>query len=154
MKKFATAISSGFGAGFIPLAPGTWGTAVATLFMVILWSQGFDYLNSYPFTLTIVFSLLGYWAIIKLQHDWEHDDQRIVVDEMIGLWITLFFVPINGLTLVLSFVLFRFFDIVKPLGIRHFDNINTNWAVIVDDMLAGVYANISLQLILLALSWR
>ncbi len=151
MKKLATAISSGFGSGFIPLAPGTWGTAVASLITTFLWLLEAEYLYFSSYALCLFFTLTGYWAIIVLKDEWVHDDQRIVVDEMIGLWITLFFIPINGLTIILSFILFRLFDIFKPLGIRYFDNINTHWAVIVDDMVAGVYANITLQLLLLAL---
>ncbi len=151
MKKLATAIASGFGSGFIPFGPGTWGTAVASLFTILLYESGADQMMWWIIVLAIIFTVVGYWAILELRDDWIHDDQRIVVDEMIGLWITLILIPIDWTTILLSFILFRFFDILKPLGIRRFDNIDTHWAVIVDDIVAGVYANITLRLILVFL---
>jgi phosphatidylglycerophosphatase A len=151
MKKLAIAIASGFGAGLIKFGPGTWGTAVASFILAGLSYFQVAHLNYYPLLLAIAFSIVGYWAILQLKQDWVHDDQRIVVDEIIGLFVTVFFVPISWMTIVLSFVLFRFFDIFKPLGIRKFDQIDTHWAVIVDDIAAGVYANITLQIILIFL---
>jgi phosphatidylglycerophosphatase A len=151
MKKLAIAIASGFGTGLIKFGPGTWGTAVASCIVAILYVFQVDQIPLIIVGLTVLFSLIGYWSVLRLADSWEHDDQRIVVDEIIGLFVTLIFVPISWTTIILSFVLFRFFDILKPLGIRRFDEINTNWAVIVDDIVAGVYANIVLQIILILL---
>ena len=89
-----------------------------------------------------------------LENDWEDDDQRIVVDEMIGYWITIIMIPVSWTSLILAFFLFRAFDIAKPLGIRRFDEIKTNWAVLVDDVVAGIYANISLRIVLLMIAWQ
>lgn len=153
MRFFNILFASGFGSGFAPFAPGTFGTLVGSILVVLFWQLGILYepfgLSSY----TIIFSLIGWYAINELPENWVHDDQRIVVDEVIGLFVALLFVPITWTTIILSFVLFRFFDILKPLGIRKFDNLHSNWSVIVDDIVAGIYANISLQLILLALKY-
>lgn len=151
MKKLAIAIASGFGSGLIKFGPGTWGTAVASFIVTTMWLFKVEQIPLIIVGLTIFFSIIGYWSVLRLADSWEHDDQRIVVDEIIGLFVTLLFVPISWTTIILSFVLFRFFDILKPLGIRRFDEINTNWAVIVDDIVAGVYANIVLQVILILL---
>ncbi len=136
----------------MPFAPGTWGTLVGNLIIVALWQmQLLSSIWIIPI-LTILFSLIGYWSITQLPKDWEHDDQRIVIDEVVGVWATLIFIPISWKTIILSFILFRIFDIWKPLGIRRFDNLKSDISVIVDDLLAGVYANIALRGLLLLLT--
>ena len=136
----------------MPIAPGTWGTLVGNLIIVALWQmQLLSSIWIIPI-LTILFSLIGYWSITQLPNDWEHDDQRIVIDEVVGVWATLIFIPISWKTIILSFILFRIFDIWKPLGIRRFDNLKSDISVIVDDLLAGVYANIALRGLLLLLT--
>ena len=136
----------------MPFAPGTWGTLVGNLVIIALWQMGLlTSLWTIPL-LTIAWSLIGYWSITQLPEDWQHDDQRIVIDEVVGVWLTLAFVPISWQTIVLSFILFRVFDIWKPLGIRRFDNLKSDFSVIVDDLVAGVYANITLRIVLLLLT--
>lgn len=136
----------------MPIAPGTWGTLVGNLIIIALWQMQLLSSSWVIPILTILFSLIGYWSITQLPKDWEHDDQRIVIDEVVGVWATLIFIPISWKTIILSFVLFRIFDIWKPLGIRRFDNLKSDISVIVDDLLAGVYANIALRGLLLLLT--
>lgn len=136
----------------MPVAPGTWGTLVGNIIIVALWQM--QLLSSVwviP-VITILFSLIGYWSITQLPEGWEHDDQRIVIDEVVGVWATLIFIPISWKTIILSFILFRIYDIWKPLGIRRFDNLKSDISVIVDDLLAGVYANITLRGLLILLT--
>ncbi|PJA08607.1 MAG: phosphatidylglycerophosphatase A, partial [Flavobacteriales bacterium CG_4_10_14_0_2_um_filter_32_8] len=71
----------------------------------------------------------------------------IVIDEVIGMWITMLFVPLTWLTILIGFILFRFFDILKPLGIKKMENFNGGLGVMADDMLAGIYSNILLLII-------
>jgi len=152
MKMLHISIVSAIGAGFAKFAPGTWGTLVGSIIVYIVWQLGG--LTS-PWTLvfmTLGVSIIGYYSITKLPNSWVHDDQRIVIDEVVGLWATLIWIPINWKTLILSFVLFRLYDIFKPLGIRKFDNMDSDIGVIVDDLLAGVYANLTLRLVIVALS--
>lgn len=136
----------------MPFAPGTWGTMVGNLIIIALWQMGLlESMWIIPI-ITIVWSMIGYWSITQLPEGWHHDDQRIVIDEVVGVWLTLAFIPISWTTIVLSFILFRVFDIWKPLGIRRFDNLKSDFSVIVDDLVAGVYANVSLRLVLLLLT--
>ena len=154
MKRLAVVISSGFGAGFIKPGPGTWGTAVAFLISALIYVSGVSDHVFIPVILTLLFYAAGLWSIGVLENDWEDDDQRIVVDEMIGYWITIIMIPVSWTSLILAFFLFRAFDIAKPLGIRRFDEFKTNWAVLVDDVVAGIYANISLRIVLLIIAWQ
>ena len=89
-----------------------------------------------------MFLLLGVYSSNKLIADWGKDPSRIVIDEVVGMWIAMLFVPNNYIALLLAFVLFRFFDIVKPLFIKRLEKINGGWGIMLDDVAAGIYANI------------
>ena len=79
--------------------------------------------------------------------EWEEDPSHVVADEMVGMWLTLVGNPLTLGNFVIGFLLFRFFDIAKPLGVRRLESIPGGWGVVLDDVLAGVYANVVLQLI-------
>lgn len=135
------------------MAPGTWGTLVGSLIIIMLSQMGLLESHWVIPILIVSFSFIGYWCISQLPVSWQHDDQRIVIDEVVGLWMTLAFIPINWMTIISSFILFRIFDIWKPLGIRRFDNLKSDISVIVDDIIAGVYANLTLRGLLLLLTY-
>jgi phosphatidylglycerophosphatase A len=146
-------IGSGFGSGYSPLAPGTMGAAVGC---GMLWAFQF-YFPTYfsgPMAwvglsvLILVFFFLGVKSADELEEEWGHDPSKIVVDEMVGVWIAMLFVPFNFTNLFLAFVLFRIFDIWKPLGIRRMEALNGGWGVMMDDVLAGVYALVVMHLYL------
>ncbi len=147
-------IASFWGVGYFPIAPGTAGALVgAILFYLIYWA--FHHFQIHQVIsiaslvlLTVVVTLLANISINKLDKEWEHDASQIVIDEVVGVWITLLFVPFNWIYFLIGFVLFRFFDIAKPLGIKKVDKLNSNWSVILDDILAGIYANLCLQIII------
>lgn len=146
MKLFAKFIATGFGSGLAPFAPGTFGTLMAFLI------SGIVYLNALPFLqihiiLIVLAFILGIWSINLLEAEWGHDPGKIVIDEFVGLWICYLFIPINLQNLIIGFVLFRIFDISKILGIKKLEKLPRALGVMADDMLAGLYANICLQLI-------
>jgi phosphatidylglycerophosphatase A len=141
-------IATGFGSGFWPWGPGTAGAVLALL----LWMVAGWFLSSFSvFIVTLsailVFTAFGTWATSRLQPFWGEDPSRVVVDEMVGVWIPLL-IASNWKQAVLALLLFRFFDIVKPLGIRTLDRRQGAFWVMADDLLAGIYAAIVLYLIL------
>lgn len=144
------ALATGFYSGYSPFAPGTMGALVATL----IWLIGYFFLD-YVCLLVVtsiaitVFTLLSIPSINRLEKIWGEDPSRVVVDEMVGVWISLLAVPVDGHRgyIVGAFVLFRLFDIVKPLGVRRMEQIGGGWGVMLDDILAGVYGAIVLFLI-------
>lgn len=148
-SKFWKFIVSGFGTGYIPLAPGTWGAGLAAF-------MGF-HLNLLPALYTpiilaiaiLVFYWLGVVGSELLAGELGDDPKTTVIDEMIGMWIALIGVPLSLPWVIAAFFLFRFFDIVKPFGIRKFETLKGGHGVMLDDVAAGVYANIVLQLALL-----
>lgn len=141
-------IGTGFGSGFSPFAPGTAGALLASIiwialyfllpFTVLLWATA---------ALVILFTFAGIWAANRLEPYWGEDPSRIVVDEMVGVWIPLLAVPDNDRWfwyVVAAFCLFRVFDIAKPLGIRRMESLKGGVGVMMDDILAGIYSLILL----------
>jgi len=150
MKSFYKFFLSGFGSGFLPLAPGTWGAAVAVLMAWPL--QLIDNQTIVTLILSIailVFLWIGVRGSQLMESEWGKDPSQTVIDEMIGIWIALLGFTMSWPHLLAAFILFRFFDIAKPLGVRSLEKIGFGWGVMLDDVLAGVYANVTLQLVLL-----
>ena len=106
-------------------------------------------MQSITFFLVIVSTILGTWATAQLQPYWGEDPSRVVIDEMAGVWIPLsLLTPLTAQDEVkdawwwalVALVLFRFFDMVKPLGIKKLDNRQGAFYVMADDLLGGFYA--------------
>jgi phosphatidylglycerophosphatase A len=137
------------GLGLLPLAPGTWGAAAGTLLLYPF--VGCTGATMWPFLLpmTIVGTIGGAYIAHALEPTWGEDPKQFVFDELVGVWVAMLFVPVYATTLVASFVLFRVFDIWKPLGIRSFERYGRGWGVMLDDVAAGVAANVCLHIGLL-----
>jgi len=144
----AVAIGTGFGAGFWPWGPGTAGAVEATAiwFGLHAWLS-WQWITIVTAALIILFTLLGTWATARLMPYWGDDPSRVVVDEMVGVWMPLLLAT-NWQTALLALILFRFFDIVKPLGIRRLDRMRGAFYVMADDLLAGLYSAVVLFLII------
>lgn len=149
-KFFVTA----FGVGYLPLAPGTWGSIVGALliWMATLFNPSFTYSLTFVGVIVAVF-FLGVYGSKVVEKEWGEDPSRVVIDEVIGVWITMLFVPFNWYNLFAAFVLFRILDIWKPLAIRKMENAGSGWGVMLDDVLAGIYANLILNIGLYILTW-
>lgn len=157
MKYIHKTLATGFGSGYTPIAPGTAGAIVGCL---MLWGylqySSINYStinNNTNFQLLflgviILTTLIGVWNARTLEPEWGEDPQRIVIDEIVGVWINLLFVPLTLQNILIGLVLFRFFDILKPLGIRKMERFKNGWGVMLDDVVAGIYGNIVLQIIL------
>ncbi len=146
MKKFPLfhkLIATSFGVGFSPVAPGTMGALVAILIWYIL-TLCMDYCTL-QWTLTgliVVFTILGTWSASVSECYWGEDPSKVVMDETVGEWIALLAVPVDwhwGFP-VAAFLLFRFFDIVKPLGVRSMEKLKGGYGIMADDILSGIYA--------------
>lgn len=143
---FHLLVATGFGSGFSPVAPGTAGALLA----VLMWVAGYLLL---PFAglqvllavFIVYFTIQGMYSSGVMERYWGEDPSRVVIDEMVGVWIPLLVVPDGGWWYVVaSFVLFRFFDIVKPLGVRRMERFGGGVGIMMDDILAGIYSAILL----------
>lgn len=140
-------LALGFGSGLAPKAPGTFGTVAAVPLVCLL---------AYSTTLTgyllvtLIASVIGIWLCGKTAKDMMvHDDSSIVWDEIAGLLITMIAVPLSWQTLLLGFVLFRIFDILKPWPISYLDaRVHGGFGIMIDDILAGFFALILMHITL------
>lgn len=139
-------IAFGFGSGLMPFAPGTWGTLAAIpLYLLLKDSSSLIYISA-----VFIAFVLGVWVSESVSQDLgEHDYAGIVWDEVVGYLLTMFLVPIALHWMILGFLLFRFFDILKPWPIRFIDKkVQGGLGIMLDDVLAAIPAWIILQLLI------
>lgn len=166
LDYFALAVTT-FGVGYLPLAPGTYGSIVGVLiyllfrwieaksmttFAAINWTepQVTAWIHAFNLIIFLVFCLLGIWAANRATILFQKKDpQEAVVDEVIGQIIVFLFVPfdVSWKLILAGFLLFRLFDIWKPYPIDSLQNLPAGIGVCADDILAGVYGGACLSLI-------
>ncbi|GAA4324672.1 phosphatidylglycerophosphatase A [Mucilaginibacter gynuensis] len=140
-------IASWFGIGYFK-GGGTYASIVTCIILYFLWQVPAVLAPLPNVVIALVIILVGIYVGNKVEPEWGKDSYRVVIDEVAGMWITMLFIPINNWKLLLAgLILFRFFDMVKPLFIRKLENLPGGTGVMMDDVLAGIYANIVLQVI-------
>jgi phosphatidylglycerophosphatase A len=139
---FALAVATAFGAGYAPIAPGTFGSAVGLLLWLVLPSS----------TLVQGIAILALFAIgswsgsVAERHFGRTDPGQVVVDEVAGMLVTLFLIPVGWAGAIGAFLLFRIADIVKPFPANRLERLPGGIGIMADDIMAGVYANLALRL--------
>jgi len=145
MDRFFMAIATGFGVGTLPRAPGTWGSLLALPLHALL-SRLAPGHHAMALAMIFLVAVLSAGAAEKILD--RKDPGVVVIDEVMGMLITLIAVPANALAWLLGFGLFRFFDILKPWPIRSIDQrLNGGLGIVLDDVMAGLYALAALQLL-------
>jgi phosphatidylglycerophosphatase A len=151
MTRLLLLLAAGFGAGFSPWAPGTVGTLTAIPVYLLFVRIPFPL---HELTAT-AFLFLAVAVAGRAQAFWgKKDDRRIVIDEMAGYLVAMLWIEPTLLSVTLGFLLFRLFDITKPWPIRRLEELPGGFGVVLDDILAGVYANLFCRLILWGLPWK
>ena len=148
MERLHRLISTCLGIGYTPKGGGT----VAAVACCIAWylaGRGGNESVFLEIAVTTAILAIGIYSAGKVEKEWGKDSSKVVIDEVAGMCITLLLVPVRWQYILIGLVLFRFFDIVKPLYIRRLEKLNGGWGVMLDDVLAGIYANLVLQLIVL-----
>jgi len=130
-------LAFGFGSGLSPFAPGTMGTLIAIPFIFALRSLG----EAGFWLVLVLLFLLGVWLCERISRKLGvHDHGGIVWDEMVGYWLSAAFVPLQWHWLLAAFVLFRFFDILKPWPIRQLDSkLKGGFGIMIDDVVAALF---------------
>ena len=144
-EKLAFIFSSAMGAGFFPVAQGTVGT-LAGIPLVIASA----YLNPLADgVLIFLFIILAVWSSdVSCNLLAREDPAEVVIDEVAGILMTFFLLPFSWLHLCFGFVLFRLFDILKPYPVRHLEKLKGGLGIVADDLMAGVYANLCLRILI------
>ena len=134
MKFFSLSFNTFFFTGKSPIAPGTVGSFFALLFWLL-------FLPSYEVRMLfiILFALISYFTISsELSNNNIKDPQHIVIDEVLGMWIALLFIPSNNFTnIILAFTIFRLLDIFKPSIIKRVENLEGALGILLDDIICG-----------------
>jgi phosphatidylglycerophosphatase A len=138
----ALGLATAFGAGYLPMAPGTWGSIVGLLLWMVLpaalWSQ---------LLAIAAVTALGVWsASVAERHFGRTDPGQVVIDEVAGVFVTMLLNPVGWIGAVLGFLLFRAADILKPFPARRFERLPGGLGIMADDLMAGVYANLLLRI--------
>ncbi|MFT4204676.1 MAG: phosphatidylglycerophosphatase A [Chitinophagaceae bacterium] len=124
------------------------GTIAAAVWCIVWYCLQVNNPNvSFQITTLLLITILGIWVANIVENDWGKDSSKVVIDEVAGVALTLVNSPVRWYYVLIGFTLFRFFDIAKPLGIRKMERLPKGWGVMMDDLLAGVYGLIILQLV-------
>jgi phosphatidylglycerophosphatase A len=147
MKILNRILSTFFGIGFFPKAPGTAASAVAVIiYRLAVHGLPWPWYLFFLLALFVVGHAVSTASAAELGQD---DPQRIVIDEAFGQFLALFLVPSRWLPIVLAFVFFRFFDIIKPGPIRRLEKFPGGWGIMADDAGAGLAAGVLVHLLLI-----
>jgi phosphatidylglycerophosphatase A len=150
LRRIILFLATGAGAGYIPRAPGTAGTLVAIPLSLLLNRVAGHSLALALLTLAAVIAV-GFWSADNAEAIFgEKDAPRIVIDEIAGFMVANFAAPQSVSTILAAFILFRFFDIIKPYPARRAERMPGGVGVVMDDLVAGVY---SLLVVRLAMAW-
>lgn len=138
-------IATVFGIGYVGRGGGTIAAVICCLIWILI--PAGNYTNYWQVSITIAVSALGVWSGNAVEDLWGKDSNKVVIDEVAGMMVTLLFIPVQLKFVLAGLVLFRFFDVIKPLFIKKMELLPKGWGVMADDLLAGIYANILLKVI-------
>jgi len=155
VRGLAVLLATGLGVGRLPIAPATWASGFTAVLLFFLLPR-----LTLPEYLALTFAITALAIVVcgPAEKVLGHDAHPIVMDEVAGMMVTMFAAPSFGpgppfaIALLAGFVLFRIFDIGKPPPVGRAQLLPGAWGIVTDDLLAGVYANVALQLT--ALLWR
>lgn len=145
----AKILSTCFGIGFFPVAPGTFTSVVAVFCYYFLPALHNPLLL---FSLVLLCSGVGIWAGGVMEEQYGNDPSIVTIDELAGQWLALVALSEGALPLLLSLAFFRLFDIAKPGPVDALQRLPGGWGIMLDDLLAGLFANLSVRALLLLLS--
>lgn len=144
MTRLARFVSTAGYVGFLPVAPGTWGSAVGLLILLPLRWHGSAMAEA---ATMLALLAVGIWSAgVTGREMGDEDPGPVVIDEVVGMLITLLWIPVNVTGAVLGFLLFRVFDIIKPFPARQCERLPGGWGVMLDDVMAGIYGQIAMRI--------
>jgi phosphatidylglycerophosphatase A len=146
MVRLALAIATSLGVGYIPFASGTFGSLVG----LVLWWALPQALVVQLVVIVVLFGAGAWSANVAERHFRSTDPGAVVIDEVMGMLLTLFLAPMSWTAAGAGFFLFRLFDIIKPYPANRFERLHSGVGVMADDAMAAVYANVALQATLVA----
>ena len=144
LNFFEKLIGSGFYTGYIPFASGTWGSLAALIIYLI---PGFEK-PAVILPAIIIFTVLGVFTGNKFDVIYGKDPAECTIDEVVGMWISLLFLPKTFWVVALAFISWRALDIIKPPPAKQLESLKGGVGIMIDDIVAGLYSLLLLHLIL------
>ncbi|MBA31758.1 MAG: phosphatidylglycerophosphatase A [Chloroflexi bacterium] len=145
-NRFAFIFATGFYTGLWPLkGPATFASLVSAVIFFFLSNLLSN--DLYLSILIILFTILGIWSSNRTATSKDKDPSKVVIDEWVGMWITLLFLPVNIVWFMIGFLVFRYLDIFKPFGIRKIERFSGGVGIMLDDVAAGFLGCIVLNAI-------
>ena len=145
MSTLARLIATAGYSGTAPVAPGTVGSAVGIVLLVLVRSSGSAGLEALVLAALVP---IGVWAASAVEREsGRTDPPAVVIDEVAGMWVTLLWLPVGWVGGLAGFLSFRLFDIVKPWPARAAERLPGGWGVMTDDLVAGAYAALAVRVL-------
>ena len=142
IDKISTLIATFFGVGYLPVMPGTFGSIAGVIIYYFLVRNECVF-----YSVLFLLIMLGFGVCGRAENVFGKKDPRnIVLDEVIGVMIAFILVPITWINVIIVFALFRFMDVFKPFPIRKIEDMPGGFGIMIDDIVAGLYANILFQI--------
>jgi phosphatidylglycerophosphatase A len=143
----ARAFASGLFTGYVPVASGTVGALLGLLLYAL---PGLEH-PGILFGVAFVVFILGVRTASLMERALGHDPHQVTIDEIVGMWVSLLFLPKSWSVALAAFFLFRLLDILKPFPARRFDRLSGGLGIMMDDVVAGAYTNLILQILIRAM---
>ncbi len=144
MHHLVKLIATGLYSGYMKPFSGTWGTIPA-------WLIGYFIIKGDPVAgviVALVTTLISIWSANEAEKQFGHDAKIIVIDEWAGMFITFLFIPFTLTNYIIAFIAFRVFDVIKIPPARQLEKLPGGWGITMDDVVAGIQANIFIQLLI------
>lgn len=146
MRQVAVFLATCGYVGYAPVAPGTFGSAAGLAIFALARSSGTMYVE---LALIVVLFALGVWSGTEAEHHFGGvDPGPIVLDEVVGMLITLALLPVNAMGAFVGFLVFRALDVFKPWPSRRFESLHGGLGIMADDAMAAIYGNVLMRILL------
>jgi phosphatidylglycerophosphatase A len=146
VTRLAVFLATAAYCGYAPVAPGTFGSAAGLLVYGLVWATRSPLLEIGLIVATFV---TGVWSATHAERYFGGiDPGPVVIDEVLGMLLTLAFIPVGWSGALAGFVLFRIFDVIKPYPANRFERLHGGFGIMADDAMAGIYSNLSLRLLM------
>ena len=147
MTKIELLFITFFGSGYSPVAPGTAGTLATIVFLAPIYLLFPQYIHYIIIALIIAFLYPAIVLSTKAEQYWQKEDPGyVVIDEVLGYFFAVLFLPINIYTLIASFFIFRILDILKPFPAYESQSLPGGWGIVIDDIIVGIYTNLIIRI--------
>jgi len=147
LKKLKYILATGFGTGYSPYASGTIGSLAALLLFILIPLDDYLWL-----AISVIMFIIGIWVSETVEKDKGKDPGIVVIDEFVGQWIALLFLPRTIWIFLAGFIVFRILDIIKPFPAADLEELEGGVGIMLDDVIAAIYTNMAIHLTLIFIS--